>query len=318
MEVQPETQHAILESITAIGTSGATITEIEKRVSFERHTLSKYLSFMQAQGFIYHKAFGKAKVWFINKAPLQTVLNSLPEQRSFTERVLSGVLKALPYGLFVVDRDYSILFLNDHMKRTYGDVEAEKFYEHVLGRTDPMTIKPITEVLRGNQVTGEVEVEDIGQAMLRIRATPLTNPDSSSSYILMVEDITKRKVAELEVQAQRNILQAEREALNKSAILAETDVGGRITYVNDKFVELSGYSRNELIGKTHAVVNSNFHSKAFFGRLWKKISSGSVWHGKIKNKAKNGKCYWTDTTISPVLDANGVTIKYLSIRYVHG
>ena len=190
MEVDRKVQDNIIQAITSIGTNGATITELEKRVHFERHTLSKYLSFMQGQGLIFHKSFGKAKVWFINNAPMQTVLNALPEQRSYTEQVLFEVLKALPYGLFMVDRDYNILFLNETMKQIYGEVDGEKFYEHVLGKDNPLSIKPITSVLTGALPFSEVEVADTGGKVLHIRASPLQNPDSTLSYILMVNDIS--------------------------------------------------------------------------------------------------------------------------------
>src|SRR3989344_7421493 len=89
MEVKEMVQESILKAISGIGTEGATITQLEKKIDFERHTLSKYLSFMEANGLIYHKLYGKAKVWFINKAPINTVLNSLPDKKTFTEKILS-------------------------------------------------------------------------------------------------------------------------------------------------------------------------------------------------------------------------------------
>ena len=104
-------------------------------------------------------------------------------------------------------------------------------------------------------------------------------------------------------------------ALDQSAIVAETDSRGIITDVNQKFCEVSGYTQEELIGKTHKVVNSGTHSPEFFQELWKTISSGQVWTGEICNRKKEGSLYWVLTTIVPFLDANGVPEQYISIRH---
>ncbi|MDP5275610.1 PAS domain-containing sensor histidine kinase [Chengkuizengella axinellae] len=103
-------------------------------------------------------------------------------------------------------------------------------------------------------------------------------------------------------------------ALDESSIVAATDQNGIINYVNDRFCEISKYSRDELLGQNHRIVNSGFHSEEFMRDLWDTILSGKIWKGEIRNKAKNGSYYWVNTTIIPFLNDANQPYQFLSIR----
>lgn len=130
----------------------------------------------------------------------------------------------------------------------------------------------------------------------------------------MKQEIKKYDIAGQSKKDFLRLLHVYQQAIDMSIVCSITDSDGVIIYVNEKFCELSKYSKEELIGQNHRILNSGYHKVCFFEELWNTVKSGNIWNGEVKNKAKDGSFYWLDNTIFPVFDKRKKIVQYFSIR----
>ncbi|HXZ12719.1 MAG TPA: PAS domain S-box protein [Candidatus Sulfotelmatobacter sp.] len=244
-------------------------------------------------------------------------------QRNLAERTafLDALINNSPVAIVATDPRWEIRLCNPAFEKLFGYPKEE-----AVGRS-------LVELLAGGESEAEMRanrrqllngetVHAIGRRRradgkfrdIEAFAVPLFTDEKSSGGLILYQDITERTQAEKKLRKSLKDLEDMKFALDQHCIVARTDPEGVITFANDKFCALSGFSREELIGQTHRIVNSKYHSREFIDNLWSTIRSGRVWKGEIRNRAKDGTFYWVDTTIVPFCEAEGTPTQFIAIR----
>ena len=226
-------------------------------------------------------------------------------------------------GLIVDNADGKVMFANAQFLNMFGYEATDLFVLSPDMYVAPEYREEIwqrhRERMLGFDVPDEFEFGGVtkqgAKRWIHAKVSPIWENGQIVGTQTAIRDITDQKTAG------ENLLRAEQEmrdykyALDQSTIVAITDQKGIIQYVNDVFCKISGYSREELMGQDHRIVNSGYHSKEFIRNLWVTIANGGIWKGEIQNKAKDGSLYWVDTTIVPFMNDRGKPHHYIAIRY---
>ncbi|NQE06217.1 hypothetical protein C5S32_10145 [ANME-1 cluster archaeon GoMg1] len=228
MDSEEEAFDKIINAIPSMGETGATIDELSKITHLERHTLSKYLSRLRAEGRISYKQIGRAKVWFVSKAPLQHIFRLREEDQTYTEKIFSRILADIPEGVLVLDFDYNIMFMNRYLLALYGDCVGQKYYPAIFGTGIGMGMgmgmgksfeahqNQIRGVIEGSLEEIESQVEDKGGRILEIKAREVENPDGSFSIIAIIRDISEKVGREERIKNLSELHRLLGESVNRS------------------------------------------------------------------------------------------------------
>jgi PAS domain S-box-containing protein len=260
--------------------------------------------------------------------------------------MLHSVLDSMSEGLVAADENGKFIIWNPAAEKIVGmgaaDVPSGEWNKH-YGVFLPDTVtpfppeqNPLLRAIRGEVCSAEMFLRNAQLeegVWIDSSASPLKNKDNvARGAVIAFRDITQRKKDEQKIRKLNDELEhrviertAQSEAANKEladqkfavdqhAIVAVTDVHGTITYVNDRFCAISGYSREELIGQNHRIMKSGQHSPGFFESMYRTIANGKVWHGEVKNRAKDGSVFWLDSTIVPFVGTDGKPWQYVAIR----
>ena len=238
--------------------------------------------------------------------------------------LLSLVASQTDNGVMITDAHGKVVWVNDGFTRIAGYTLSE-LVGHKPGTilqgpaTDRATVKLIVRAIRaGEAITAElVNYHKSGRPYwLSLAITPIRGAEKSvARFIAIQSDVTARKAMEASLHASLKDLADVRFALDQAAIIAITDPQGVIIEVNDFFCQISGYSRDELIGQTHHIINANYHDPTFWHEFWTTIAQGKVWRGEVCNRTKDGAIYWVAATVVPVFDEAGQPIRYIAMRF---
>lgn len=224
--------------------------------------------------------------------------------KTFFELSTDLLCIANPAGYFVeVNSAFSKL-----LGYSKEELKSKPFLEFVHPEDLNKTLKELENQTLGIETNGfenRYQKKDGSYVLLSWRSS--VSADKSFFYAI-ARDITENRTSE-------NKLKAISEALRAHSIIAITDTNGNIIEVNDEFCRISKYTREELIGQNHRLINSGDHPKEFFKEMWQTISNGRVWIGMIKNRAKDGTPYFVHSVIFPIIDALGEITQYMAIRF---
>ena len=207
------------------------------------------------------------------------------------------------------DRDLDLKSRSLELSSSELSLSNERLREELLSRN--RAIDSLRETANGLRQSIDGNLPSLASSPQSV-VSDSDNLESLST--LMADLVLQREKSQRELRAALSDLAHQKFALDQHAIVSITDTQGLIAYANDKFCEISGYTRQELIGKNHRIVKSAEHTPELFNEMWQTITSGQVWHGEVCNRSRNGTLYWVNATIVPFCDEAGLPTQYIAIR----
>ncbi|NOQ21784.1 MAG: PhnD/SsuA/transferrin family substrate-binding protein [Candidatus Aegiribacteria sp.] len=220
---------------------------------------------------------------------------------------LTTIFESMKDGVYIVNKDYEIQYVNRALMEEFGPPEGEKCYEYFHNSDEPCAFCKNEDVFAGKTVRWEWTSPKTDKTYDLVD-TPMKNSDGSISKLEMFRDITERKKAQ-------EGLERLSVAIDQAAeIVMITDAEGVIQYVNPAFEQITGYSSEEALGQNPRFLKSGEQNGAFYEELWNSLQCGNPWSGRLVNRRKDGTLYTEETTISPVYDASGKTVNYVAVK----
>ena len=266
----------------------------------------------------------------MNSSELNAVNERMRVQNAETTRTL---LNTLSDGVYATDTQGRLTFMNASAEKVLGwreqDIMGRLVQEMVQPTLPDGSLFPAEGAPHLRVIETGLPFEDkayfVNHAGAHIpvecRSRPIILDGKITGALVSFQDITLRQETENNLRKAYDHLKQtlselefQKYALDQHSIVSIADPSGKITYANSKFVEISQYSSDELVGQDHRVLNSGYHPSSFFKEMWATIGRGEIWHGEVKNRNKSGEYYWVESTIVPFMNNQGKPLRYISIR----
>lgn len=242
------------------------------------------------------------------------------QRRTFDRNNLNALINNTKDLMWSVDRNFKLITSNRPFDRLMTSRHGQPMQKgtNVLDDDDSERIeryrRNYERAFSGEAFTQIDFYDSMPPVWAQISFYPIWNGQEIVGTACHSSDITDQKILEESLRRTIRKFSDYKYALDESAIVSITDNEGIMIHVNDNFCKISKYSRQELLGQDHRLVNSGYHPKSYMRTLWKTISAGKTWRGEIKNRAKDGAFYWVDATIIPFLNDDQGPYQYLAIR----
>lgn len=235
----------------------------------------------------------------------EALKESEEKYRSFVERANDGIC---------IIQDGVIKFANPSLVDLYGGKLSKVIGSPFADFIHPDELNKISKYyelrLKGENVPSVYETifrHNKGHKVYVEISAGIINYLGKPADLVIVRDITERR------ETEKSLLKLSIAVDQSPSVIVITGLDGRIEYVNPKFTETTGYSKNEAIGKLTSILKSGTQSDEVYQKLWQTISSGNIWHGEFQNKKKNGELFWEAASVSPIIDKTGKVTNYIKV-----